>query len=148
MSTLYEHTPHPWHHQRRQQGPVRVADTLPAGSAWARANTRVGLRITLAVGTMGCAYLFAILALVSLPSAITSGNILVIIAWIAQTFLQLVLLPIIIVGQNAQAVAADKRAEATYKDAEAVLHEALEIQAHLARQDELLTQLVQKLTGS
>lgn len=43
----------------------------------------------------------------------------VIIAWIAQTFLQLVLLPIIIVGPNVQA-AADKRAEQTYKDAEAL----------------------------
>ena len=45
-------------------------------------------------------------------------------AWVAQTFLQLVLLPIIIVGQNIQAKAADKRAEDTYKDAETVIKEA------------------------
>jgi hypothetical protein len=46
------------------------------------------------------------------------------VAWVAQTFLQLVLLPVIIVGQNLQAQAADTRAEDTDKDAEPVLHEA------------------------
>lgn len=84
---------------------------------------------------MWCAYLFAALALISAPAAFQTGDKLVIVAWVAQTFLQLVLLPVIIVGQNLQAAAADKRAEQTYKDAEAVLHEALEIQRHLHVQD-------------
>ena len=53
------------------------------------------------------------------------------------------LLPIIIVGQNIQAATSDKRAEDTYKDAEAVLHEALEIQKHLASQDAALSEIVQ-----
>jgi hypothetical protein len=59
---------------------------------------------------MTCAYAFAVLALISLPAAIMSHNPIVIIGWIAQTFLQLVLLPIIIVGQNVQSVASDARA--------------------------------------
>jgi len=50
--------------------------------------------------------------------------------WLSSSFLQLVLLPIIIVGQNIQARAADKRSEDTYKDAEAVLKESEEIQKH------------------
>jgi len=58
-----------------------------------------------------------------------------------------VLLPIIIVGQNIQATASDKRAEDTYKDAEAVLHEAVEIQKHLAVQDEAITEIVNTLRG-
>jgi hypothetical protein len=53
-----------------------------------------------------------------------------------------VLLPVIIVGQNLQAKATDKRAMQTYRDAEAVLHEAMEIQKHLAAQDEILTRLI------
>jgi hypothetical protein len=57
------------------------------------------------------------------------------VSWISQTFLQLVLLSIIIVGQNVLAAAADKRAEATYEDADAVLHTSMEIQRHLAAQD-------------
>jgi len=91
---------------------------------------------------MICAYAFTTLALVSLPSALKSGSLIIIIAWIAQTFLQLVLLPIIIVGQNVQAAAADKRAEQTYLDAEAVLHEAQEIQKHLLAQDKVLEDLI------
>jgi hypothetical protein len=64
-----------------------------------------------------------------------------------QTFLQLALLPIIIVGQNVQAAAADRRAEDTYKDAEAVLHEAIEIQKHLEAQDIVLERLIAVATG-
>ncbi|HEX4865046.1 MAG TPA: hypothetical protein VFV02_13325, partial [Acidimicrobiales bacterium] len=54
---------------------------------------------------------------------------------VSSNFLQLILLPIIIVGQNIQAKASDKRSEDTYKDADAILHEAVEIQKHLAAQD-------------
>ncbi len=75
-----------------------------------------------------------LLALISLPEAI-QGGVATTITWIAQTFLQLVLLSIIIVGQNIQAGAADVRAEATYQDADAVLHTALEIQSHMQAQD-------------
>jgi hypothetical protein len=80
-------------------------------NALGRFNTWVAVRITKSVGSMWCAYVFAVLAAISLPSAIQSHNSIVIISWIAQTFLQLVLLPIIIVGQNVQAAASDARAE-------------------------------------
>lgn len=66
---------------------------------------------------MWAAYAFFALTLVSLPSVISKGDPIQIVAWIAQTFLQLVLLPIIIVGQNIQAAAAEKRAILTYEDA-------------------------------
>jgi len=56
-----------------------------------------------------------------------------------------VLLPIIIVGQNIQSAAADKRAEDTYKDAEAVLSEAEEIQKHLLNQDEAIDGIIARL---
>ena len=91
---------------------------------------------------MWCAYLFAMLALISLPEALRGGKATT-ISWIAQTFLQLVLLSIIIVGQKVSAEASDERALNTYNDAEAVLHEAIQIQQHLAAQDALLTRLVE-----
>ncbi len=78
-------------------------------------NTRIAVAVTKSVGSMWCAYAFALLALISLPSAIASGQSLIIISWIAQTFLQLVLLPIIIVGQNVQAAASDARAESDHE---------------------------------
>ena len=55
------------------------------------------------------------------------------------------LLPVIIVGQNIQAAAADKRSEATFKDASAVLHEAREIQRHLEAQDAEIAKILDSL---
>jgi type VI protein secretion system component VasK len=114
-----------------------------------RLNARFGLKVTLVVGTMWCAYVFTVIALFALPSAIKQGTYFIVV-WLSSSFLQLVLLPIIIVGQNIQATAADKRAEDTYKDAEAVLKEAEEIQKHLLAQDEAMTDIIirlEKLTG-
>ena len=68
-----------------------------------------------------------------------------IISWIAQTFLQLVLLSIIIVGQTIQSASSDKRATDTYEDAEAVLHEALQIQQHLQAQDAAIETILEHL---
>jgi hypothetical protein len=76
-----------------------------------RFNTFIAVKITKTVGSMWCAYLFALLAIISLPAAINSHDPIIIVAWIAQTFLQLVLLPIIIVGQNVQSAASDARAQ-------------------------------------
>jgi len=132
----YQH--HPRTLQPRQ--PVKVADQF--SGKMNKINARLGLTVTKGVGTMWCAYMFCVIALISLPAAIASGSVIVIISWIAQTFLQLVLLSVIIVGQNIQAAAADKRAESTYEDAEAVLHESLQIQEHLKEQDEKLAALI------
>lgn len=65
---------------------------------------KIALKITGAVGSMWCAIIFTILALTSLPSiiaqSIQTSSIAPLIQWIAQTFLQLVLLSIILKGQN------------------------------------------------
>lgn len=83
-------------------------------------NAKLAVLITRLVGTMWCAYLFTVLALIGLPAALKPGGE-GIIAWIAQTFLQLVLLSVIMVGQNVQSLAADARSENTFKDAEVIL---------------------------
>jgi hypothetical protein len=114
-------------------GPVKVREQLPrvvrfdpkeikaAVSEVEGFNAKLALIITRSVGTMACAYVFAGIALVSLPAAITSGQVIVIVAWIAQTFLQLVLLSIIMVGQSVQSVAADARAAKEFTDTETIL---------------------------
>jgi hypothetical protein len=83
-------------------------------------NAKVALVITRSVGTMACAYVFALLALISLPDAIKAGRP-AIISWIAQTFLQLVLLSIIMVGQTVQSAASDARAAKQFTDTETIL---------------------------
>jgi hypothetical protein len=140
----YQHVPHPHIRHRKAAGPVKVADQFPRTSPVTRFNTAFALKITSAVGSMWCAYIFAAIALFGLPAAIRDG-LGGIVQWIAQTFLQLVLLSIIIVGQNVQAAASDERAENTFQDAEAVLHEALQIQEHLLTQDRELERLIAAL---
>jgi hypothetical protein len=99
-------------------------------------NASVAVLITKGVGTMACAWTFCLIALASLPAILTQANVvpastfphvlispslILIVAWIAQTFIQLVLLSVIMVGQNVQSLASDARAEVTLKDTETVL---------------------------
>ena len=65
-------------------------------------NNWLAKKITSSVATMWCAYAFTALALISLPAALKTHDTVVIVAWVAQTFLQLVLLSIILVGQKIQ----------------------------------------------
>jgi hypothetical protein len=146
-ASIYRYVPHRRTKQKLQGTgpPVKVMDQLPHGNPAARFNQWFAVKVTTGVGTMWCAYAFAALALVSLPAAIASGSAVTLVSWISQTFLQLVLLSVIIVGQNVLAAAADKRAESTYDDADAVLHEAVMIQEHLLAQDKVLESLASKV---
>ncbi len=108
-----EHVPHPYLEHRREQM-RRYRDEATSF------NNKLGVGITNIVGTMWCAYAFALLALVSLPDAIRNGRG-ALVAWVAQTFLQLVLLSIIMVGQKVAAEKSDRQLDQTYQDAEALL---------------------------
>src|SRR5271163_903435 len=107
-------------------------------------NAKFAVLITRLVGTMWCAYLFGVIALLGLGPALKPGGE-GIIAWIAQTFLQLVLLSVIMVGQTVQSLAADARATNTFKDAETILdrldlHTQGGLKAILDRLDEIAPQ--------
>lgn len=145
----YQYTQHPHVEKRKAKHPSKMNADAAAGvlgETKLTINQRIGLAITKSVGTMWAAYAFFALSLVSLPAALMTGDTVIIVAWVAQTFLQLVLLPIIIVGQNLQAAKTEARAVATYEDATAILEEAKEIQAHLADQDKALSHLIDKMT--
>jgi hypothetical protein len=144
VGRFFEHVPHPRYEHHRLSGPVStetVAAEVHGGGFFGRINSRVGLRVTLVVGTMWAAYLFFGLALYGLPQAIKNGPGQIVL-WTSSEFLQLVLLPIIIVGQNIQAKASDARAEDTYKDAEAIMHECVQLQKHLHAQDQVLMETI------
>jgi hypothetical protein len=146
MSKIYEYVRHPRAEELRTSKPVKTKDLrrVDSHNLIVRFNAKFGLKITLIVGTMWCSYLFTVIALFALPSAIKQGTYFVVV-WMSSSFLQLVLLPIIIVGQNIQAAAADKRSEDTYKDAEAVLKEAEEIQNHLLAQDKAISDILDRM---
>jgi hypothetical protein len=111
-----------------------------------RFNDWLAVKITSIVGTMWCAYAFACLALVSLPAAIRGGTA-TLVAWIAQTFLQLVLLSIIMVGQKVAAEKSDRQLEQTYCDAEALLKISDEIHS-LLKQNTELTQEINEVVAA
>lgn len=138
MRIQYEHRPHPQIAAHAKAAPPTTADEHVG------INGRVALVLTTVVGTMWCAYAFALLALVVLPQAI-GGGLLTLVQWVSQTFIQLVMLSVIMVGQNILGRASDKRAAMTYQDAEATFHEAEQIQAHLRAQDEAMNALLDKV---
>ena len=147
---IYRYQPHAWTSSKVDHlgtDSVRVADQLPHGTAVARCNAWIAVRVTRGVGTMWCAYAFAALALVSLPAAVRSHSAVEIVSWVSQTFLQLVLLSVVIVGQNVLASAADRRSEATSHDADAILHESVKLQEHLLAQDVVLRGVVARLAA-
>ena len=129
------HTPHARIIERAKSGP-HLTSHEKVGF-----NGKVATLITSAVGTMYCAYLFALIAFVALPQAIAAHSYTVLINWLSSNFLQLILLPIIIVGQMIAARASDKQALQTYKDAEALL----QIQDEVQRLIELNTKLTEEI---
>lgn len=113
---------------------ARTVDHLPSHTPYARFNKRVALLITQNVGTMTCFWLFCILALLALPAALVEAHVIsptigligeagfvVMVEWAAQSFIQLVLLPALMVGQNLQNEAADARAAKTFEDVERII---------------------------
>lgn len=131
--------PHPQHGFTKHGHAVhgKTKDHLPAETPYQRFNKAAAIAITEKVGTMTCTWIFCVLALLSLPAVLTTASIIpahalpsvvtrastiALISWIAQTFLQLVLLPAIMVGQNVQSIAADVRAAKTFEDVETILN--------------------------
>ena len=84
-------------------------------SAINKFNSNLAAKITSGVATMWCAYAFAAIALVSLPVTLQSRNLITIVAWVAQTFLQLVLLSIIMVVQNVASASVEQKITETHE---------------------------------
>ena len=127
-----------------------VHDEVHGGGPVGRFNAWLAVRVTSVVGTMYCAYVFTVIAFVALPAAIQQGSPTVLINWISSNFLQLVLLPIIIVGQNVISASQDARAEADHLTL-TTLHamnvrqlEMLEQQAMILEQQHEILEMIRK----
>lgn len=129
-------------HVRREQVTAQVHGSGPMG----RANAWIAVRVTTIVGTMYCAYLFTVIALVALPSAIQQGSPTVLVNWVSSNFLQLVLLPIIIVGQKVISESQDARAEADHETLTA-LHQMNVQQLEILAGQEKILQLLRSRAG-
>lgn len=72
---------------------------------------KIAIVISNKVGTFSCFVFFAVLALISLPSVIFSHSLIIFVSWITQSFIQLVLLPLIMISQNLSQRHSDIRAD-------------------------------------
>jgi hypothetical protein len=114
-------------------------------NALEKLNSWIAVKITKSVGTMWCAYAFFGLDLVMLAPVIKSGSIIVWVTYLAQTVLQLVLLPIIMVGQNVIQAQNDAKSEVDHETLTYLAHLQDEQMAELKIQTEILRDLQQIL---
>ena len=141
----------PMEHLPRLVTTAQVRNLAHGGGPIGRFNSRLALLITKSVGTMWAAYVFFFIAMVSFPQAwhaFTHGDTVTGVAWLSQSFLQLVLLPIIIVGQNIISASQDARAEADHITL-TTLHamnvtqlQMLEQQAQILKQQQAILELL------
>ncbi|HVC77990.1 MAG TPA: DUF1003 domain-containing protein [Candidatus Micrarchaeaceae archaeon] len=142
----YVHHPHPHTENRKLQPPPKVADQHVG------INGRLGAAITKRVGTMWAFYIAAI--------TMATWMVLAGFAWgplheidpypfafllFLGNIVQLLLMFVIMVGQQVLGAAADRRAVVTYQDAEAILHECLQMQEHLTAQDSALERMLKRM---
>ncbi|HEX6481907.1 MAG TPA: hypothetical protein VF043_23945, partial [Ktedonobacteraceae bacterium] len=106
-------------------------------------NTRIAVGLTRSVGTMWTAYSFAVLAIIGLLAILgwLPPLVALLVVWASQTFIQLVMLPILSVGQNVLGRHAELMAEEQFNTTMSTYHDIEEIMQHLSNQDaELLRQ--------
>lgn len=140
---------HPAEHVPRLVTSRHVRAKMHRDRPVARFNNGLAVLITKSVGTMWAAYLFALIGLVSLPQALKAllhGDTVTGISWLSQSFLQLVLLPIIIVGQNVISAAQDARAEADHETLTA-LHTINVQQLRLLEEQQKILALLERKSG-
>ena len=133
---LFRHEPH--QHQPRNVNLLMEAEQATAGF-----NTKLAVALTQGTGTMWTAYIFALLALIGLFGLLGWLNpfVFLLTTWISQQFLQLVLLPVILVGQNVLSHKAELQADEQYHTTMSTYHDIEQIMQHLSAQDtELLRQ--------
>lgn len=135
----------PGRHVPRHVDRAQVHEAVHGSGRLGRFNAGVAVAITRIVGTMYCAYAFALIAFVALPAALAQGSPTVLVNWLSSNFLQLVLLPIILVGQNVISTAQDARAEADHETLTAIHDMARQQLEILEGQNRILDLLKEKV---
>jgi non-ribosomal peptide synthetase component E (peptide arylation enzyme) len=79
--------------------PINVNALVSLERKTANFSDKTALFLTKSVGTMACAYAFAVLAIIGMPGLLPPA-VAVWVQWVSQTFIQLVMLSILMVGQR------------------------------------------------
>ena len=129
-----------FHRITHQHTPRNVNDVHAAELENAGFNQQVAVRLTRVVGTMWAAYTFTVLALVGLLAilGVLSPTIALLVAWTSQTLIQLVMLPIIMVGQNVLGRKSELQADEQFATTQRSYYDIEQVMQHLSKQDEEL----------
>jgi uncharacterized membrane protein len=137
--SLLESSPHPWIERHRVQAPPQAIDQAVT------VNGRIAAWLTQRLGTMWAVYLAAgtQVAWIVLAQARIQRFDPYPFAFMSflSTLVQLILMIVIMVGQDVLSRAADRRSKQTFLDAEAILHECRRMKARLTAQDRIIASL-------
>lgn len=123
--------------------PMNVNTLHKAELRVAGVNKKIAVKLTEWVGTMWTAYVFCLIAVIGLFGLLgwLNSMLFLLMAWLSQQFLQLVLLPTIMVGQNVQSEHAELMAEEDYKTVQKLEHDLGQLGVHMDALDkEMLAQ--------
>ncbi len=139
---LFERTSHLY--VPRNVNALHKAELAAAG-----VNTRIAVALTHRVGTMWTAYAFAVLAIIGLFAilGVLTPLVALLVAWVSQTFIQLVLLPIIMVGQNVLGRKSELQADEQFNTTQKSYHDIEQIMQHLSAQDDKIVQIIEHLSA-
>jgi uncharacterized membrane protein len=134
------YTRHLFHHEPHQHQPRNVNLLQAAERAAGGFNEKLAILLTNSVGTMWTAYIFVLIAIVGLFAilGVFSSTIALLVAWASQTLIQLVLLPVIMVGQNVLNRKSELQADEQFHTTMSTYHDIEQIMQHLSAQDEEL----------
>ncbi len=140
QQTLFSHQKHP--HQ-----PKNVNALVRAEQAAAGFNVKLAVLLTDGTGTMWTAYIFCALAFIGLLGLLGLLNpfVFLLTTWLSQQFLQLVLLPVIMVGQSVLSRHSELLAEEQFSTTQHMFHDIGQIMQHLDAQDEKILAILQEL---
>src|SRR5450755_2421261 len=142
----FEYEPHPRLEELQQEAPPKVEDQHVGF------NGRLASLITKGVGNMWAFY--AVAAMMALWMLFLGKNVFgdpypwALMLLVFGGILQMLLMIAIMVGQQVLGAAADKRADQTFKDAEAILAECTQLQAHLQAQDDRMAEILRTAASS
>jgi uncharacterized membrane protein len=136
----HHHTTSLFHHELHQHQPRNVNALHKAELAAEGWNTKIAISLTNLVGSMWTAYLFAGIAFIGLLAilGVFSSGIVILVSWVSQTLIQLVLLPVIMVGQNVLGRKAELQSDEQFRTTMSTYHDIEQIMQHLSAQDEEL----------
>ena len=146
----YRHNPPSLHELREMRKPIRITRrAINESLSWPE---RFAVYMTHHIGSLGFFFLLLIWTFVWLgwniyaPESMRFDPAPAFVIWLfASNILQLIFLPLIMVGQNTEGRAADKRAQADYEINQKAEREVEVILAHLENQNELLLELARKV---